>query len=56
MFVSALALKAMCHTDVEAPMVTNWFPYFLPTTLFFSSPIVLLFITYNNLHCFEPKN
>ena len=31
------ALKAMCHTDVEAPMVTNWFPYFLPTSLLFGS-------------------
>ena len=27
--------KAMCHTDVEAPIVTNWFPYFLTTSLFF---------------------
>ena len=28
-------LKAMCHIHVEALMVTNWFPYFLPTSLFY---------------------
>ena len=31
------SVKAMCHTDIEAPMVTNWFPYFQPTSLFFGS-------------------
>ena len=25
------------HIHVEAPMVTNWLPYFLPTNLFFGS-------------------
>ena len=30
-------LKAMCHIHVEAPMVTNWFPYFLPTSSFFGT-------------------
>ena len=39
-------LKAMCHTDVEAPMVTNWFPYFLPTSLFFGSKRSKLLFSY----------
>ena len=39
-------LKAMCHTDVEAPMVINWFPYFLPTSLFFSSKRSRLLFSY----------
>ena len=39
-------LKAMCHTDVEARMVTNWFPYFLPTSLFFSSKRSRLLFSY----------
>ena len=36
----------MCHTDVEAPMVTNWFPYFLPTSLFFGSERSKLLFSY----------
>ena len=39
-------LKAMCHTGVEAPMVTNWFPYFLPTSLFFGSKRSKLLFSY----------
>ena len=39
-------LKAMCHTDVEAPMVTNWFPYFLPTSLLFGSKRSKLLFSY----------
>ena len=30
-------LKAMCHTDVVAPIVTNRFPYFSRTSSFFDS-------------------
>ena len=39
-------LKAMCHIYVEAPMVTNWFPYFLPTSLCFS--------VQNEAGCYSP--
>ena len=30
-------IKAMCHTDVVAPIVTNRFPYFRGTSSFFDS-------------------
>ena len=48
------SLKAMCHTDVEAPMVTNWFPYFLPTSLFFGSKRCKLLFSYSlpTITCF----
>ena len=33
----AASLKAMCHTDVVAPIVTNRFPYFRRTSSFIDS-------------------
>ena len=38
--------KAMCHIHVQAPMVNNWFPYFLPTSLFSDSKRSRLLFTY----------
>ena len=35
--LSSLLIKVMCHTDVVAPIVTNRFPYFRRTSLFFDS-------------------
>ena len=32
-----LHIKAMCHTDVVAPIVTNRFPYFRRTSSFIDS-------------------
>ena len=39
-------VKAMCHTDVEATMEINWFPYFLPISLFFGSKRSSLLFSY----------
>ena len=44
--ISRVGFKAMCHTDVEAPMVTNWFPYFLPASLLFGSKRSKLLFSY----------
>ena len=35
--VLPIFIKAMCHTDVVAPIVTNRFPYFCRTSSFFDS-------------------
>ena len=53
-------LTRMCHIHVEAPMVTNWFPNILQTSLFFGSKqsmrLLIFYLVDNNLLCFEPKN